>query len=56
MKVTNGVFYWDVSFFRGVPDRELEAVMSFMDNINSSSVRGFREDKMSWKQDRNKGF
>ena len=56
MKFTNGVFYWDLSFFRGVPDWELEAVTSFMDTINSSFVRGFREDKMSWTQDRNKGF
>ena len=54
MKFTNG--YWDLSFFRGVPDWELEAVTSFMDTINSSFVRGFREDKMSWTQDRNKGF
>ena len=29
---------------------------SFMDTIYGSLVRGFKEDKMSWKPDRNKGF
>ena len=33
MKSTNGVLFWDVSFFRGVYGRELEAVLSFMDII-----------------------
>ena len=29
---------------------------SFMDTIYGSSLKGFGEDKMSWKPDRNKGF
>ena len=29
---------------------------SFMDTIYGSLVRGFKEDKMSWKPDRNEGF
>ena len=55
-KFTNGVIFWDVSFFRGVHTRELEAVLSFMDTIYGSSVKGFDEDKMGWKPNRNKGF
>ena len=56
MKFTNGVIFWDVSFFRGVHARELEAVLSFMDIIYGSSVRGFGEDNMCWKPNINKGF
>ena len=56
MKFSNGVLFWDVSFFRGVHARELEAVSNFMDTIYGSIVRGFGEDKMSWKLDKNKGF
>ena len=33
MKFDNGILFWDVSFFRGVHARELEALASFMDNI-----------------------
>ena len=29
---------------------------NFMNTIYGSSIRGFGEDKMSWKLDRNKGF
>ena len=29
---------------------------NFMNTIYGSSIRGFGEDKMSWKPDRNKGF
>ena len=54
MKFTNGVIFWDVSFFRGV--HELEVVLRFMDTIYGSSVTGFDEDKMGWKPNRNKGF
>ena len=56
MKFTNGVLFWRVSFFRGFHVRELEAVSSFMDTMYGSLVRGFGEDKMSWKLDRIKGF
>ena len=31
-------------------------MLSFMDAIYGSLVRGFGEDKMSWKPDRNQGF
>ena len=56
MKSANGIIFWDVSFFRGVHAWELEVVSSFMYTIYGSSVRGFGEDKMCWKPDRNKGF
>ena len=56
MKSTNGVLFWDVSFFRGVHAREFKAVTSFMDTIYGATVKGFGEDKMRWKLDRNKGF
>ena len=46
----------DVSFFRAVHDWELEAWLSFMDTIYGSFVRGFGDDKICWKLDRNKGF
>ena len=56
MKSTNGVLFWDVSFFRGVHARELKAMTSFMDTIYGATIKGFGEDKMRWKLDRNKGF
>ena len=56
MKFTNGVIFWDVSFFRSVHAEELEAVSSFMDTIYGSLVRGFDDDKMGWKPNRNKVF
>ena len=56
MKFTNGVIFWDVSFFRGFDAWELEAVSSFMDIVYGSSIRGFGEDKMCWKPNKNKGF
>ena len=56
MKSTNGVLFQDVSFFRGVHVLELEAVSSFMDTIYGSLVRGFDDDKMGWKPNRNKVF
>ena len=46
IKSTNGVLFWDVSFFRGVHTRELKAMSGFMDTIYGSSVRGFGKDKM----------
>ena len=46
MKFDNGNLFWDVSFFRGVCARELEALAGFMNTIYGSSVRGFGEDKM----------
>ena len=52
MKFTNGVLFWDVSFFRGFHVWELEAVSSFMDTIYGSLARGFGEDKMNWKLDK----
>ena len=33
MKLDNGVLFWDVSFFRGVHSRKLEALAGFMDTI-----------------------
>jgi len=56
MKLDNGVHFLDVSFFRGVHARELEALAGFMDNIYGASVKGFGEDKMCWKLDGEKGF
>ena len=56
MKSTNGILFWDVSFFRGVHARELEAMSSFLDTIYGSSIRGFGKDKMCWKPSRDKGF
>ena len=52
MKYPNGVLVWDVSFFRGVHARELEAMLGFLDTIYGSSIRGFGEDKMCWKPSR----
>ena len=34
---------------------ELEALAGFMDTIYVALVRGFGEDKMCWKSDREKG-
>jgi len=56
MKFTNGVLFWDVSFFRGFHVWDLDAVSSFMVTIYGSSVRGFGEGKMFWKTDRSKEF
>ena len=56
MKFDNGTLFWDVSFFRGVHARKLEALAGFMDTIYGASVRGFGDDKMCWKSDREKGF
>ena len=56
MKFDNGNLFWDVSFFRGVRARELEALAGFMNTIYGYSVRGFGEDKMCWKSDREKDF
>ena len=52
MKFTNGVLFWDVSFFRGFHVWELKAVSSFIDTIYGSLARGFGEDKMNWKLDK----
>ena len=35
---------------------ELEALANFMDTIYGASVKGFGEDKLCWKSDREKGF
>ena len=56
MKSSNGVLFWDVSFFRGVHVRDLEAMSSFMESIYGSSIRGFGEDKMCWIPSKDKGF
>ena len=57
IKSANGVFFWDVSFFRGLHARELEAMSGFMDTIYSSSIMGLGKNKMYWKLDRDKkGF
>ena len=56
MKFTNGVLFCDVSFFKVVHARELEAMSGFMDTIYGSSVTGFGEDKMCWKPNRDKGL
>ena len=56
MKFTNGVLFWDVSFFRDCHVWDLDVVLSFMVAIYGLSVRGFGEDKMCWKTDRSKGF
>ena len=45
-----------VCFFRGVRVREVEAMSSFMETINGSSIRGFGEDKMCWIPSKDKGF
>ena len=55
MKFDNWILFWDVSFFRGVHALELEALAGFMDTIYGALVRGFGEDKMCWKSDREKG-
>ena len=56
MKSSNGVLFWDVSFFRGVHVQELEALSSFMETIYGSSIRGFGEDKMCWIPSKDKKF
>ena len=56
MKFDNAILFWDVSFFRGVHARELEALAGFMDAIYGALVRGFGEDKTCWQSDRKKGF
>ena len=56
MNFTNGVLFWDVSFFRSVHAWELEELLGFMDTIHGASVKGFGEDKMCWKPNREKGF
>ncbi|XP_057982289.1 uncharacterized protein LOC131167502 [Malania oleifera] len=56
MKFDNGVLFWDVSFFKGMHLRALEALTSFMDTICGALVKGSGENKMCWKSDREKGF
>ena len=46
MKSANGVLFWDVRFFRGVHDWDLEAMSDFMETIYASPLRGLGEDKM----------
>ena len=59
IKSANGALFWDVSFFRGVHAWELEAMSGFMDTTYGSSygssVRGFGEDKICWKLDKDSG-
>ena len=45
-----------MSFFRSVHARELEALLGFMDTIYGALVKGFGENKMCWKPNREKGF
>ena len=40
MLFANGVLFWDVSFFRGVHVRDLEALSDFMESIYASPLRG----------------
>uniref|UniRef100_A0A7N2KVQ8 Reverse transcriptase zinc-binding domain-containing protein n=1 Tax=Quercus lobata TaxID=97700 RepID=A0A7N2KVQ8_QUELO len=50
MKSPNGVLFWDVSFFRGMHVRELEALSSFMETIYAGpTIFGFPW-KSIWKQ------
>uniref|UniRef100_A0A7N2LQI9 Prefoldin subunit 6 n=1 Tax=Quercus lobata TaxID=97700 RepID=A0A7N2LQI9_QUELO len=56
MKFDNRTLFRDVSFFRGVHAWELEVLAGFMDTIYGASMRGFGEDKMCWRSDREKGF
>ena len=56
MESANGVLFWDVSFFKGVNAQELEPLSGFMDTIYVASVKGYGEDRMCWKLDREKGF
>ena len=56
MKFDNAILFWDVSFFRGVHARELEALAGFMDAIYGALVRGFGEDKTCWQSDRKEGL
>ena len=51
MKFSNGVFFGMLVSFGGggFHVQELQAVLSFMYTIYGSPVRGFGEDKMSWK-------
>ena len=59
IKSANGALFWDVSFFRGVHAWELEAMSGFMDTTYGSSygssVKGFGEDKICWKLDKDSG-
>ena len=43
-------------FLRVVHTRELEALAGFMDTVYGALVKGFGEDKMCWKLNREKGF
>ena len=52
----NGVLFWDVSFFRGVHVRDLEALSDFMESIYASPLRGLGEDKRCWIPNKHKGF
>ena len=56
MLFTNGVLFWDVSFFRGVHVRDLEALSDFMKSIYASPLGGLGEDKMCWIPNKHKGF
>ena len=56
MKFANGVLFRDVSFFKSVNAWELEPLSGFMDTIYGASVKGYGEDKMCSKLDREKGF
>lgn len=41
---------------RAVQDWELESLMTFMDTIYGTPIRGIEENKMCWKPDIKKGF
>ena len=56
MKSSNGVLFWDVSFFRGVHAQELEAMSGFIETVYGSSIRGFGDDKICWLPSKDKGF
>ena len=56
MLFANDVLFWDVSFFRGVHVRDLEALSDFMISIYDSTLRGLGEDRMCWIPNKHKGF
>lgn len=56
MQLSNAVIRWDVCLSRPVQDWELELLVSFMELIYNSPVRGAGFDNLFWKSARNRGF